>query len=186
MMKRTLTKWYLICRGTSCSWRQRHCLFGIESDQKYTLKTVTSEFRILRSRRRIPVSCTQRLFNEAKVIDAANLPRFLHSPFQTRYHPPPTPIPTMSNYPIITINHPTNSSSFSITTFGGHLLSYTSSFSPEPVLWLSQTHKKDMSKSIRGGGKHISPPQTLSYLTLASLAPNPTSPHLLPPVRPHL
>jgi glucose-6-phosphate 1-epimerase len=41
--------------------------------------------------------------------------------------------------------------SFSITPFGGHLLSYTPPSSSGSILWLSNTHVRDQSKSIRGG-----------------------------------
>ncbi|GMI43261.1 hypothetical protein TeGR_g11990, partial [Tetraparma gracilis] len=53
------------------------------------------------------------------------------------------------SYETISIEHA--GASFSVTTFGGHLLSYTPPSHPTSVLWLSSSHARDMSRSIRGG-----------------------------------
>ncbi|GMH48526.1 hypothetical protein TrRE_jg2880 [Triparma retinervis] len=55
----------------------------------------------------------------------------------------------MSEYEVITVEYA--GASFSITPFGGHLLTYIPPTQTESILWCSSTHKKDMSKSIRGG-----------------------------------
>ena len=52
-------------------------------------------------------------------------------------------------YQRLSFSHPSGAS-FSLTPFGGHLLSYSPPSSPS-ILWLSSSHITDTTKSIRGG-----------------------------------